>query len=651
MSRLLLLFLILFSIASIVGNSAAQPYYVDTLARAPFAQYPMCLAFAPSGDGTFFFTEKNSGRVRLFNGSLQPRPLLAAPVETEGTQGLLGIEVHPSYPDTPYIFVFYVRAEDRLGIVERYRDSAGIGLDPTPIAIIPRRDAATENNGGILRFGGDGKLYVSVGDHRTHPEFAQDISSRHIPWGKILRINTDGSYPSDNPYPLKPFWAVGLRCVQGMTVDSETGLMYCTDGGTSSQNAIYRVHGGDNFGWPTGVTGANRTNTKPLYRFPLDNPPDLTGITVYRGEAFPRLRGRLLFTANAVPAVWTGTFIGDGDSLTVERFMTFPTGFADLQIGPDGCIYLINGPYLSNRILRIRPVAPRFTTNPPVEAVQGVRYSYTPSFSGTPPALTLLTGPDGMSLDQETGTLHWIPSNAQALARSQSFTLKAQNGAGAVTQHCTIHVLNVNDPPTAFTLSGPTADGVMSFFTRDPDVTLRWNSSYDPDGDSIHYTVSLDTSRSLTSAALRTYDAGTADSIRLLLPRTTQNYYWRVTATDGRFLTRGTPDTAMFIVTVTMPALPTDRAIRETSPPTREPVFTPQPNPATTVSYSLTKPGHVRISVFNILGQEMVRVIDGTQQEGSYLVDLTKLDLPNGMYFYRLQTPGTFETKKVVLAR
>jgi len=651
LNRSLLPVFVLFFIASIAGIAEAQPYRVDTLARAPFAQYPTCLAFPPSGDGVFFFTEKNSGRVRLFSGTLHPRPLLTVPVETDGAQGLLGIAVHPSYPDTPYIFVFYVRAEDRLGIVERYRDSAGIGLDPTPVAIIPRRDAATENNGGILRFGPDGKLYVSVGDHRTHPESAQDTSSRHVPWGKILRINTDGSYPVDNPFSLKPFWAVGLRCVQGMTFDAETGAMYCTDGGLSSQNAIYCVRKGDNFGWPPGAAGGERQSAQPLYRFSAENPPDLTGIAVYRGDAFPRLRGKLLFTANAVPAVWTGTFVGDGDTLAVDRFMSFPTGFADLQIGPDGCLYLVNGPYLSNRILRIRPVAPRFTTIPPDEAVQGVRYTYVPLFGGTPPEVTLLTGPDGMTFDHESGTVYWVPTNSQALARTQNFTLKAQNGAGGITQHGTIRVLNVNDPPTAFLLNAPGADAVISFFARDPEVTLRWNPSADPDGDSVRYSVALDTSRSFASSGLRTYDAGTADSIRIPLPRATQNYFWCVTALDGRFMTRGTPDTAMFTVTVTTPAIPTIKAVRETPLPPREPVFVLQTNSPTTISYSLMKPGHVRISVFNILGQEMRRVVDGTQQEGAYLIDLAKLDLPNGMYFYRLQTPGSFETKKVVLAR
>ena len=618
LSRLLLRLLTLFCIVSVVGNLEAQTYRVDTLARAPFAQYPVCIAFPQRGDGVFFFTEKNSGRVRLVAGSsLQTKPFTTVPVETEGAQGLLGIALHPSYPDTPFVFVFYVRARDRLGIVERYRDSAGTGIDPTLVAIIPRRDAATENNGGILRFGPDGKLYVTVGDHQTHPELAQDTSSRHIPWGKILRLNPDGSYPTDNPSPLKPFWAVGLRNSQGVTFDPETGVMYCSDGGTDGINAIYRVRGGDNLGWPFVAAGSARRSTQPLFAFPPEHPPDLTGLVIYRGNAFPRLQGKLLVTANAVPALWTGTFTGSGDSLRMEKFFVYPSGFADLQIGPDGCMYLTNGPYISSKILRIAPVAPEFTNTTPPDAVQDVRFTYTPTYSGTPPEVTLLSGPDGMTLDQGTGTVRWMPTNAQALNLQQSFTLRARNGAGTVTRQSTIKVINVNDPPTPFHLGMPAVGRVISFFGHDPELLLQWERSVDPDGDSIRYVVEIDTSTGFASPALRIVDTGTADSLRILLPRIAQEYFWRVTATDGRYTTVGTPGVASFAVAVTAPVPPPMKPAREASPsPPPQQFGVAPPNPSTNLSYTLAKGGQVRIAVFNILGQEILQVFDGTQSQG-----------------------------------
>jgi hypothetical protein len=144
-------------------------------------------------------------------------------------------------------------------------------------------------------------------------------------------------------------------------------------------------------------------------------------------------------------------------------------------------------------------------------------------------------------------------------------------------------------------------------------------------------------------------DPGTADSLRVLLPRIAQDYFWRVSATDGRYTTVGIPRAAIFTIAVMTPVSPPVRAMREEPPP--ETVSVTAFNPSTRLSYTLARAGQVRITVFNILGQEILRVFDGTQPAGAYQVDLAKLQLPNGMYFYRLQAPGIFETKKVIVSR
>src|SRR5512139_3075047 len=112
------------------GRAIGQPYRVDTLARAPRSQYPVALAFVPEGDGRFFFTEKNSGRIRLFDHGLKQDPFATAAVDDEGEQGMLGITVHPGYPKKPFVYVFYTRLIDRANVVVRYRDSSGVGVDP-----------------------------------------------------------------------------------------------------------------------------------------------------------------------------------------------------------------------------------------------------------------------------------------------------------------------------------------------------------------------------------------------------------------------------------------------------------------------------------------------------------------------------------------
>jgi len=633
----------------LVRPLAAQSYRVDTLARAPFAQYPVSLAFVPHGNGAFFFTEKNSGRVRTFDGILRPEPFVTVSVDNEGEQGLLGIAVHPQYPDTPYLFIYYVRAADRLGIVERYTDSAGIGIHPAQILIVPHMTDATENNGGAIAFGPDEKLYVGVGDHRTQSSVVQDTIQRRSVWGKILRINTDGSIPPDNPSPLRPFWAWGLRDPKGLAFDRETGELYCVEGGAEGINAVYRVRKGDNLGWPFPDRTKAPATTRPLLQFPEGRQPSLTGIAVYRGDGFPRLRGAVLLTANALPQVWTGLLSAKRDSLLIERLFAYPSGFADLQVAPDGAIYLTNGPYLSSKILRLSPVPPAFATRPAADAVQGIPYAYAPGFTGTPPEVRLLVGPDGMTCEPTTGKLRWTPSNTQALQGQQTFVLEARNGAGSTLQTHTVSVINVNDPPEPFHLGMVSGIEVLSFSGRDPEATLRWETSRDPDGDSLQYIVELDTTDAFGSPALRMLTAENADSIHVVFPRLSQAYYWRVMANDGRLSTTAEPSLGKITVAyVPAPAQRVERTLTEAQ--TLEQNYPNPFNPSTSISYTVQRAGYVRLSVFNLLGQEIALVYEGNQQEGTYEVSFQKLDIPSGIYFYRLQAPGIFETKKMIIA-
>lgn len=645
--RSILFFLLL---ALTLPSAAQQQYRIDTLARAPEAQYPSGIAVDPHGGARFFFTEKNSGRVRLFDGKLRREPFLTVPVESDGEEGLLGIALHSAYPDSPYVFIYYVRAMDRLGIVERYTDSSGYGVRPTLIMVIPRMNDATEHNGGVLAFGPDGKLYIGVGDHRTQRAWTQDTTNRSAVWGKILRIEPDGSMPSDNPDPRRPFWAWGLRNPQGLAFDPGTGDMYCTDGGTDGVNAVFRIRKGDNLGWPASDRSHSPVTARPLYQFPEGKQPALTGIAVYTKDAFPRLTGHILFCSNAQPAVWEGMLSEGGDSLLAQQVLSYPSGFADMQVGGDGCMYLTNGPYISSKILRIAPVAPVFTSLPTDSATQGTPWSYTPTASGTPSVIRLLSGPDGMTYEDATGMLRWVPTNAQAMARTATVVLEARNGGGTAEQRATIRVFNTNDPPGPFSPLPPADREVLSFSGSDPEITLHWERSVDPDDDSLQYIVEVDTVPGFQTRAYLFLAEG-ADSIHIRLPRPASEYYWRVIASDGSLSTTAQPSPGRISVsTITPPQERPQRTVVVDPPVVEQRDPNPFP-PSAGISYTVRHAGHVRLSVFNLLGQEISKVVEGNQQEGIYEIPFTRLNLPSGVYFYRLQAPGVFETKKIVIAR
>jgi glucose/arabinose dehydrogenase len=420
----------------------AQDYRIDTLVADPETSEPTCIAFVPDGSGSFFYTEKNTGNVRLYEpGGVRPEPFATVPVTAGGEQGLLGITLHPSYPDSPFVYIYYTRSGDRANMVVRYRDQAGSGFDPETLLVVPRTDNAGNHNGGNIHFGPDDRLYVTIGEYGQTPAHAQDTSAGN-PRGKILRLNADGSIPPDNPFPGKPFWSVGHRNSFDFTFDPVTGKMYCTENGPSCNDEVNRVPRGANMGWPVDgncVYSGSPLYVRPLYYFP-SNLPALTGIAVYRGSAFPRLYGCILFAGNSTARIWTLRLAADGDTIVAGSFSPFFewwSGFADVEVGPDGFIYITNGPYQADQILRLRPTSPLFTSDAPTAAQPAAEYLYTPTFSGTPPAILLLEGPAGMNVDSATWSLRWTPSVGQA---GQAFTVRllAENGAGSDEQSWTV---------------------------------------------------------------------------------------------------------------------------------------------------------------------------------------------------------------------
>lgn len=636
---------------------AAQQYRVDTLAQSPTVALPVCMAFTRDATPRFFFTEKNTGMVKVFeDGRVRSTPFATFSVTSSGEQGLLGIALHPQYPDSPYVYVQYTRSGDRANVVVRVRDSSGFGVDPRTLVVCTRINAATNHNGGNCHFGPDGKLYVSFGDNATSSN-AQDSSATNLR-GKILRLNPDGSIPPDNPFAGTPFWSIGHRNSFDFTFDPQTGIMYCTENGPSCDDEVNRVPPRGNMGWP--IEGNctythNPAYVRPLYYFPNSPLPALTGIVVYRATAFPRLRGKVLFTGNSSPTLWTLTLTENGDTIVPGSFATlfsYSTGFADVEIGPDGYIYLTNGPYSANRLLRLRPIVPAFTSLPPTNATQDSLYLYTPTFSGTPPGLSLVTAPDGMRVDSTAWSIRWRPTNAQALQGVHAVTLRAENGAGFVDQSFMITVANINDPPEAFHLLAPPHDTTL-VFSGTPNVFCSWTQAFDPDLDTVRYRVQLDTVSTFDSPALRDTSAGIHLSLSVQLPRVNREYYWRVLASDGQ-VSVPSAEVRRFRITI-MTSVPEIKPRTKESETNNQAALEqnfPNPfNPTTTIQYTIPKGGHVRLSVFNLLGQEVAEIFEGVQSAGTYEVTFSKDELPTGIYFYRIQAPGFVETRKMVITK
>ena len=207
--------------------------------------FPTNLAFTP--DGRIFFTEKDTGRVRVISGgALLDEPFAVLPSRTTANEtGLLGIAISPDFADEPWVYVYYSDAETGDNRVVRIRAEGDRGTDVEPVIdLLPW--VSGYHNGGDLAFAADGTLFVSVGEAHD-PGRAQDPDDLG---GKILRIAPDGSVPRDDPMPGSPVYALGIRNSFGLCVDRETGDLWETENGPSEWDEVNRIEPGGNYGWP-----------------------------------------------------------------------------------------------------------------------------------------------------------------------------------------------------------------------------------------------------------------------------------------------------------------------------------------------------------------------------------------------------------------
>jgi aldose sugar dehydrogenase len=262
-------------------------------------EVPWSIVWAP--DGRMIFTER-AGRVRVFeNGALRPQPLfVVTDVEQTGETGLMSVALHPQFSTNKFIYLSYGYGSrgSRVRVV-RYRETPEGFVDRK--VIIEDIPAAQYHAGCRIRFGPDGKLYITTGD-ATDRQLAQRLDSIA---GKTLRLNDDGSVPQDNPFVgqqnARPeIWTLGHRNAQGLDFQPDSNLMFQTEHGPSGFDGpgggdeVNIVEKGKNYGWPI----IHHTQTRAGLESPLlEYTPACAPAsgTFYRGSVFPKFKGNFFF--------------------------------------------------------------------------------------------------------------------------------------------------------------------------------------------------------------------------------------------------------------------------------------------------------------------------------------------------------------------
>ncbi|HZV92040.1 MAG TPA: PQQ-dependent sugar dehydrogenase [Caldimonas sp.] len=319
-------------------------------------------AFAQAPDGRIFVCEQGGSLRVIKNGVLLPTPFATFNnVDSTGERGLIGVALHPNFASNGYVYVYSTRKAGTISHnrISRLTANGDVAAAVPELAIVdlPNLSTATNHNGGGMHFGADGKLYVGVGENANPPQ-AQDLSQ---PFGKLLRINDDGTFPGDNPFFAtqagfgQAVWAYGLRNPYTFAVDPTSGRILINDVGQDTWEEIDAGAAGANYGWPNSEGPDNVTTgiTGPIFAYKHSDasPPGsgpggfFVGGAIAGGSFYPATgpfpagyQGQYYF------ADYVGQFVGRLDTANgnaAYAFATLSGSPVDLLVGIDGAVYVL----------------------------------------------------------------------------------------------------------------------------------------------------------------------------------------------------------------------------------------------------------------------------------------------------------------------
>jgi glucose/arabinose dehydrogenase len=421
---------------------------------------PTAMAFAP--DARLFVCEQG-GRLRVIkNGALLSAPFLTVTVSSAGERGLLGVAFDPNFASNHFVYVYYTATTPTIhNRVSRFTANGDVAVAGSELVLLNLNDlsGATNHNGGAMHFGPDGKLYVAVGENANGSN-SQTLANL---LGKILRLNADGTIPTDNPFfstatgVNRAIWSMGLRNPFTFAFQRGSGRMFINDVGEVTFEEINDGVAGSNYGWPT----TEGTTTDPRFRSPLFTYRHGTGPTVgcaITGGAFynpvtPQFPasfvGRFFFADFC--GGWIRTF--DAATGTAADFASGIGSPVDLQLADDGTLY-----YLARdggSVFRVQAsdnAAPTISVQPADQRVAaGQSATFSVAASGVAP-LRYQWERNGMSVAGATSATLTLASTTLA-DNGATFRVVVTNDFGSVTSDSATLTVLANDPPTAIITS------------------------------------------------------------------------------------------------------------------------------------------------------------------------------------------------------
>jgi aldose sugar dehydrogenase len=346
--------------------------------------YPYALAFLP--DGAMLITER-AGRLRIVrNGVLDPQPVSGMPdVLDRSLKGLNDIALHPRFAENKWVYFTYYKpiagsTEMASAVLGRGRFDGDHAL--TEVCDLFTTDTAVSGpSAARFVFGRDGKIYLAIGipipsRGRQGVATVTDAQDPNSHFGKVLRLNDDGTAAADNPFAGRPghkpeLFALGIRNAMSMVVHPDTGEIWETENGPQGGDEINIIRAGRNYGWPSvslgrSYGGDQTGDTGPVSDQPLaagiEQPllfwaPSLalSGMAIYTGDRFPQWKGN----------IFIGALVGEQMQVVVMNQRGLPVRrqsllrelkqrIREVRQGPDGLLYLLTDE-AAGALLRIEP--------------------------------------------------------------------------------------------------------------------------------------------------------------------------------------------------------------------------------------------------------------------------------------------------------
>lgn len=412
---------------------------------------PTSMDFAPDGR---LFVCLQSGQLRVIkNGSLLPTPFVSLTVNALGERGLLGVAFDPNFAANNFVYVYYTAPSPAIhNRVSRFTANGDVAVAGSEVVLVDLENLTeTNHNGGAIHFGPDGKLYIAVGEN-ANPANSQILTNR---LGKVLRINSDGSIPADNPFfstatgANRSIWALGLRNPFTFAFQPGTTRMFINDVGAGSWEEINDGIAGSNYGWNTcegPCTPPNSNFRDPLFQYGHGS-TSTTGCAIVGGGfynpvtiQFPASYVGKYFFADLCSG-WIRVF--DPTNNTAADFGSGIATPVDLKVAGDGSLYYLARD--SSEIFRVQFTGgPSITTHPSNQTVlQGQPATFSVVASGNP-TLTYQWQRNQVNISGATSSSYTL-QNAAFADNGAKFRVVVTNGFGNVTSNEA--TVTVNAPP------------------------------------------------------------------------------------------------------------------------------------------------------------------------------------------------------------